>query len=93
MVLIPRHGMLRPHGTIIATNCDGPEYQLDTIMCGHCNKHGLYKPGCGKQLGKCLKCMAVLCPNCAKEAETIVGPCMTLERRLDLYEAGKIATL
>lgn len=84
--------MLRPHGVVHASGCDGPEFTRDTVMCGHCNKHGVFRPGCGKRLGKCLKCMSTLCPDCAKQAETS-GECLPLEKRLDLFEAGKLASL
>lgn len=91
-VLIPKHSLLRPHGTVHVTNCDGPELMRDTVMCGHCNRHGVYTPGCGKSLGKCLHCGGSLCPACARKAEHEDG-CMTFERKLDLYEAGKLASL
>lgn len=85
--------MLRPHGTVAVVGGDGPEYQRDSVMCGHCNRHGLYQPGCGAKLGKCQSCGQTVCPDCARIEESRVGPCLCLERRLDLYEAGKLPTL
>jgi len=82
--------MLHPHGHVAVTSGDGPERQFDTVMCGHCNRHGVYSPGCGKSLGKCLKCMGVLCPECWRVAEES-GQCVPLEKRLDLHEAGRTA--
>lgn len=90
-VLIPKHSMLRPHGTLHVFGGDSRETVADTVMCGHCNRHGLFTPGCGRSLGKCLHCMSTLCPACARTAE--VDGCMTIEKKLDLYEAGKITSL
>lgn len=87
-VLIPKHSMLRPHGTVIVTDGDGPEMQRDTVMCAHCGKHGIYRPGCGRNLGYCAKCHGPVCgtSGCSDE-------CLPLEKRLDLYEAGEIPSL
>lgn len=90
-ILIPKYGMLHPHGTAHMFGCDGPEITRDGVMCQHCNAHGLYRPGCGKSLSKCLHCMGIMCPDCAKLAET--EGCVCIEARLDLYEAGKRLTL
>jgi hypothetical protein len=92
-ILIPKHGMLRPHGTIHVAGGDGPDLVRDTVMCGHCNRHGLYAPGCGRSLAKCPQCRGVICPDCQAEAAARAGPCLTWERRLDLYEAGAIGSL
>lgn len=84
-ILIPKHSMLRPHGTVHVTNCDGPEFVRDTVMCVHCGRHGIYLPGCGRKLNTCTRCNGPICG--AEKCRECIGP---LEARLDLYEAGKI---
>lgn len=90
-ILIPTHSMLKPHGTVHVFGGDGPEHTRDTVMCAHCNRHGVFAPGCGKSLGKCLRCMGSLCPGCARRAES--EGCVPIEERLDLYESGAIDVL
>ena len=87
MVLIPKHGVLRPHGNVIVTGGDCPEHQQDTVQCCHCGRHGVFKLGCGKKLGKCLKCNQVTCGTAECE------PCIPFERRLELVESGERATV
>lgn len=63
----------------------GVEY--DTITCCHCNAMFAWRPGSGTIRGYCTKCSAFTCGAhpCME--------CMPIEKRLDLYEAGKIKTL
>jgi hypothetical protein len=79
MILIPKHTMLRPHGTVHLTG-DGPDIIRDTVQCCHCGRHGVFQPGCGRKLGRCEKCHAPTCgePGCE--------PCVPYEKRLDLIE-------
>ena len=82
------HSVLRPHGTIIITDpALNAEIHMDTLHCCHCQRCWVVAPGSGKRRGFCLKCNRVTCgaPGC--------GDCVPIEKRLELYEAGKRATL
>ncbi len=89
-VLIPKHSMLRPHGTAHLSDPEGPQVIRDTVQCVHCGQHGVFMPGCGNKLGHCSKCMGPTCPSERCAPENCIGP---QEKRLDLYESGKIDTL
>lgn len=86
-ILIPKHGLLHPHGTVHVTGGDGPEFTRDTISCCHCGRHGVYLPGCGRKLGHCARCNKPTCgaPGCEE--------CVPFERRLDQFEAGERTSL
>lgn len=62
-ILIPKHAMLRPHGTAHVTEADGREVIRDTVQCVHCGRHGVYRPGSGGKLGYCGRCSGPTCPN------------------------------
>jgi len=81
------HSTLRPHGQIIVVTGDGQDYQRDCLRCVHCQKVWVVKPGSGRRRGFCTKCMGPTCG--AHKCEE----CVPFEKKLDLYEKGKIATL
>jgi hypothetical protein len=84
----PRSSVIHPHGTIIIVDPDAPrEVQLDTLQCCHCQRIWVVQPGSGKRRGFCLKCNQV---TCGSEA---CGECVPFEKKIELYEAGKIRTL
>lgn len=84
----PRHSNPKPHGTIIITDPDAPqEIHRDTLQCCHCQRIWVVEPGSGKQRGFCLKCNQVTCGS--KEC----GECVPFEKKIELYEAGKIRIL
>lgn len=84
MASTPTHSVLRPHGILIVTDVDGKEYQADCLTCCHCRRAWVVKPGSGIRRGFCTKCQKVTCgsPEC--------DACLPAEKRLDLFEAGKI---
>lgn len=87
-ISIPRHSVLRPHSTIIVVDPDQPhEQQYDCLQCAHCQFTWVVSPGSGRRRGFCLKCNQVTCG--AKGCEE----CIPIEKRITLYEAGKIASL
>ncbi len=65
---------------------DGQEV-AETAQCCHCGFHWIVRHGSGAVRGFCLKCDARTCGS-AK-----CHDCMPLEKKLDLYEKGKISTL
>jgi hypothetical protein len=65
---------------------DGEEC-ADTLQCPHCQAHFQVVPGSGRRRGFCMRCNA---PHCgAKECFT----CVPFEKKLELYEKGKIRDL
>lgn len=80
----PTHSVLRPHGIIIVTDVEGKSYQADCLTCMHCRKAWVVRPGSGIRRGWCHKCSGPTC-GCAA-----CDTCLSAEKRLDLYEAGKI---
>ena len=70
-------------GTIIV---DGQEIG-HTLQCVHCNRHFLSIAGSGARRGWCMNCGGVTCGHgdCDR--------CMPFEKRLELFEAGKIGHL
>lgn len=75
--------MQRDHGAIIV---DGIEV-ASTKQCCHCGNHFLSVQGSGIRRGFCTRCMAMTCGNHACDC------CMPFEKKLDLFEKGKIFTL
>lgn len=59
----------------------------DTLQCVHCGTMWIPVKGSGKKRGFCMKCHGVTC-GC-KECDT----CMPFEKKLDMYEKGKIKIL
>lgn len=84
----PSSSVLRPHGTIIVTDVDGREWQADTLRCCHCQKSWVVRRGSGIRRGFCTKCGGPTCGGPACECE-----CVNFEKRLEMFEAGKIHTL
>lgn len=70
-------GILIVNGSVVAT----------TKQCCHCGKHFAMVKGSGKLRGHCLKCNKFTCG--AIECCT----CVPFEKKLDLFEAGKISVL
>lgn len=71
-------------GILISTPYDGgPVVIQDTVMCCHCGRHWLVRPGSGKRRGICLNCGGITCgkKKCDK--------CVPLEQRLENWEAGR----
>ena len=73
----------KPSGAIIV---DGMHI-ADTLTCVHCGYTWIPIKGSGKIRGFCGKCHGVTCgrPECIT--------CLPKEKRLDLYEKGKIRVL
>jgi hypothetical protein len=89
MISIPRSSVLRPHATIIISDPDRPnEIHMDVLSCVHCQMCWVVQIGSGRQRGYCSRCAGVTCGS--KACCNCDGP---MERRLELYEAGKIASL
>ena len=72
----------RPNGGIVV---DGQQV-ADTVQCCHCGGHYVPVAGSGKVRGWCFSCMGPICgPGCCE--------CVPFEKKLELYEKGKIARL
>jgi hypothetical protein len=86
--IIGKHSTLKPHGVHIITDpAVAREIQADYHACVHCGCVWVVQPGSGKIRGFCSNCNGFICgPKCAD----CQGP---LEKRLDLFEAGKIKAL
>lgn len=78
----------KPSGSIVV---DGKEVAT-TIMCVHCGGHFVYRKfrkiidGGGRYV--CIKCGGDVCGKPACVAE-----CLHIEKRIDLYEKGKLISL
>lgn len=73
----------RPKGVIII---DGIEVG-QTRMCAHCGTHFLSVRGSGQERGFCTNCMGDTC------GDKTCDPCVPYEKRIELYEKGKISKL
>lgn len=73
----------RPDGVIVV---DGREV-ADTKQCVHCGCHFVMVKGSGKVRGWCPTCLGITCGR--RECD----PCLPFEKRLDLYEKGKLPKL
>jgi hypothetical protein len=73
----------KPNGAIMI---DGMHI-ADTLQCVHCGMHWIPVKGSGRIRGFCTKCGGPTCGSheCMK--------CVPFEKKLDLYEKGKIITL
>jgi hypothetical protein len=76
----------RPGGWICVEG-QSAKVEIDTFMCGHCNRHTIVKPGQRPEDvgGMCYCCTALLCPRCTG-LKSLGQPCMPLEKWLDDYE-------
>lgn len=72
-----------PSGVILV---DGIEVAC-TLQCPHCNAHFISVAGSGQLRGFCTNCNAKTCGRyeCCR--------CVAFEKRLELYEAGKLPAL
>lgn len=62
---------------------DKPISECSTLMCRHCGRHWIVKPGSGKKRGWCMRCNGPTCgPKCG-------GKCVPLEQLLENYEKGR----
>jgi hypothetical protein len=70
-------GVIILNGSVVAT----------TKQCCHCGNHFAMIKGSGKKRGYCLKCNSITCGalECCK--------CVPFEKKLELFEAGKISVL
>ncbi len=83
---IGKHTSTKAKGTVIIT---GPEAMVegDTLQCVHCQRHWVVRVRSGIHRGFCTNCMG---PTCGQQK---CVECVPFEKKLDLYEAGKIASL
>lgn len=58
-----------------------------TRQCVHCNRHFLSVKGSGTRRGFCRNCMGITCGRKACDH------CLPFEKKLELYEAGKLPRL
>ena len=70
----------REHGAVVA---DGVQV-ASTHQCGHCNRHFVLVAG---EAGFCRNCMQTTC------GQKCCDDCMPFEKKLDLYEKGKLLSL
>lgn len=80
--------MPKEDGVVIREFDDGKVVETPTMQCRHCGQHWIMLPGSGRERGWCTKCMGPLCGK--KEC---MDQCLPFEKRLDLYEAGKLLIL
>lgn len=73
----------RPSGYILS----GGKQIAETLQCKHCNMHWQVIKGSGKRRGFCIRCMG---PTCGKPS---CDTCIPFEKKLDLYEKGKLIIL
>lgn len=76
---------MREDGLVITERDDGKITETPTMQCRHCGKHWTVVPGSGRERGWCMKCAGPVCG-----AKTCMDTCLPFEKRLDLYEAGKL---
>jgi hypothetical protein len=74
-------------GYVIKSGGDGRDIEHDTQQCCHCGKHFILQPGSGTIRGFCRGCMGMTCGNPA------CIPCVNFEKKMDLYEKGKLEAL
>ena len=70
-------GIIISDGSVVAT----------TKQCCHCGNHFVMVKGSGRKRGYCMKCNKITCGalGCCE--------CVPFERKLELFEAGKIKSL
>lgn len=68
--------------TIADPGSDKPLLEVATIMCCHCGRHWVPRPGSGTVRGFCSRCNAFFCgPDCME--------CIPVEQLLENIEAGR----
>jgi hypothetical protein len=72
--------VLRPHGTLITFDCDGPEQEHDTVQCCHCGRHWIFVAGSGKKRGFCVQCNGITCGN------PVCDRCVPIEQQIENME-------
>lgn len=79
--------VLKPHGHVTIVTAEGSCIERDTLRCVHCQHTWVVQPGSGKRRGFCTQCAGPTCgaPQCCD--------CVPFEKKLELYEAGKLKTL
>lgn len=65
---------------------DGQEV-AETRQCVHCGRQWIWEKGSGKVRGWCMNCSGITCGN------ERCDECIPYEKKLDLYEKGKISSL
>lgn len=70
-------GVLMMDSTVIAK----------TRQCCHCGNHFAMIKGSGKKRGWCMKCHSITC------GKIECCSCVPFEKKLELYESGKITSL
>ena len=87
-VCIPKHSVIKPAGVGILVDPEhGSEVHTDFLQCVHCQGVWPVRPGSGKVRGFCLKCNG---PICGPQCHDCIGP---WEKRLEMFEAGKLRSL
>lgn len=81
-----RHSILRPHGNVMIVTAAG-SISRDTLRCCHCQRSWIVAPGSGRKRGFCTKCAGPTCGS--HDCQT----CLPAEKRIELYEQGKIQIL
>lgn len=74
------HSVRRPAGYVETTYPDSPTVRGETLMCVHCQKHWVVRPGSGITRGFCFNCMG---PTCGKE---VCEPCVPFEQAIENME-------
>lgn len=64
----------------------GWEVVADTLQCPHCNQHFIFTLNVS---GHCFKCGKDICGS----EHCMAKDCMPFEKKLELYEAGKLSVL
>lgn len=77
---------------MVTVEPEKPTIEIDTFTCCHCNKIVRVPVGVVNQAPFCIKCMARTCKSCcAVQSRTVEH--MPFEKKLDLYEKGKLRLL
>lgn len=77
------HSARRPHGTLIVTDPELGERQMDSLRCVHCQTCWIVQKGSGARRGFCRCCMGPTCGNPACDT------CEHWEKKLDRLEREK----
>jgi len=82
-VIVRAESAPKPRGHLLV---DGATV-ADTVQCCHCGRQWIFVKGSGRRRGWCMNCNAIHCGDAACDL------CVPFERKLELYEAGKIGHL
>jgi len=77
----------KPSGTVIFTSPEGMISEADTVQCVHCGGHFQWVKGSGIKRSYCMACKGMTCggASCVDH--------FPFEKKLDLYEKGKIKVI